>query len=212
MADNGSNGTIFTRIKKDHNIKGKVEDIVNLPKVVLVNDFNEEAAKKFYSDMAAAENADQDIIPIVIDSYGGVVYSLFAMIDCIKASKKKIATISVSKSMSCGSVLLSCGHEGYRFCSPMSTILIHDVSSWHYGKVKEIEADAEETIRLNNTFYHLMDRNCGHEEGYFQKIVHDKKGHADWYLTAEEAKKHNLVNHIRIPHFEVTISTETKLA
>lgn len=209
MADSSST-PIFTTIRKDTCIKGKIEDIINLPRVVIVNEFNEKSAKEFYEHMSEAENSDQDIIPIVIDSYGGAVYSLFAMIDCIKASKKKVATISISKSMSCGSVLFSCGADGYRFVAPMSTILIHDVSSWTYGKVEDIKTDAKEVERLNNAFYHLMDRNCGHEEGYFQKLVHEK-GHADWFLTAEEAVEHKLANHIRIPRFEVTISAETKL-
>lgn len=100
--------------------------------------------------------------------------------------------------------------EGYRFAGPMSTILIHDVSGWEHGKVEEIKMGAQEVDRLNNEFYHMMDRNCGHEEGYFQKLVHEK-GHADWFLTPQEAKEHNLVNHIRIPKFEVNISVETKL-
>lgn len=201
---------MFTKINKDPNIKGYINNIINLPKVVVVNKFTEESAKQFFSDLNEAENTNQDIIPIVIDSYGGQTYSLFAMIDCIKSSKKKIATISIGKSMSCGSVLLSCGTDGYRFVSPLSTILIHDASNWIGGKTEEIKSSAKETERVNNLVYHIMDRNCGHEEGYFQKIVHENKGHADWHLTAEEAIEHKLANHIRIPRFEVTVSTETK--
>jgi ATP-dependent Clp protease protease subunit len=206
----GATGGIFTRLHKTPEIKGSVSEIVTLPKVVLINKFTEDSAKQFYTDMAAAENTDQEIIPIIIDSFGGQVYTLLAMIDCVKASKKKIATISLSKSMSCGVVMLTCGDDGYRFCSPMSTILIHDVSSWTWGKVEEVKADAAETERCNKMIYQIMDRNCGHEDGYFQKLVHDRS-HADWYLTAEEAKEHNLVNHIRIPRFEVSVSSETKL-
>lgn len=202
---------IFTRVKKSSLIKGDVDKIINLPIVVLVNEFNEEASRKFYADMNDAENSEQDIIPIVVDSYGGQVYALMSMVDTIRASKKKIATISLGKSMSCGAILLSCGHDGYRFCAPRTTVLIHDVSSWTHGKVEDIKTEASEADRLNNEIYHLMDRNCGHEEGYFQKIVHDHKGHADWYLTAEEAKEHNLVNHVKIPRFEIEISVETKL-
>jgi len=207
MADNNSTSPLFTLIKKPSAIKGKVDSILTLPKVVVVNKFNEESAKIFYQDMSEAENSEQDIIPIVIDSYGGAVYSLLAMVDCIKASKKKIATVSISKSMSCGSVLLSCGHEGFRFASPKSTILIHDVSSWEFGKVQEIKAGAAEVERLNDEIYSIMDNNCAQPDGYFKKLVHEK-GHADWFLTADEAKKHNIINHIRIPRFEVSISVE----
>jgi ATP-dependent Clp endopeptidase proteolytic subunit ClpP len=202
--------SIFTIVNKDSQIRSKIEDMIDLPKTVLVNAFTEESAKKFYIDMSEAENSNQDIIPIIIDSYGGQIYSLLSMVDCIRSSKKKIATIGLSKSMSCGSILLSCGAEGFRFISPLSTVLIHDVSSWVIGKALDIKMEEKEVSRLNDLIYKIMDCNCGHEEGYFQKIVHDKKGHADWYLTAEEAVEHKLANHIRIPRFEVNIYVETK--
>ena len=33
----------------------------------------------------------------------------------------------------------------------------------------------------------------------------DKKKHADWYLDAEDAKKHNLANHLRVPKLTIDI-------
>ena len=53
------------------------------PVIVKVNKFNEESAKKFHQEMAAAHNSGQKVIPIVIDSYGGQVYSLMSMISAI---------------------------------------------------------------------------------------------------------------------------------
>lgn len=200
---------IFTDVVKSPLIISKLEDTVKLPKAVLVNEFTESSAKKFYEDMNEVENLPQDVIPIFIDSYGGAVYSLLAMIDCIKSSSKKICTVSLSKSMSCGAILLSCGDEGLRFASPTSTIMIHDVASWTGGKVSEIKVDANEAERLNNMVYDIMNVNTGHERGYLQSIVHDKN-HADWFLTPNDALSHNLVNHIRIPRFKVNISVETE--
>jgi ATP-dependent Clp protease protease subunit len=198
---------LFTNVTKTSNITGSVNTIINLPKIVMVNRFDEVSAKQFYTDMSEAENSDQNIIPIVIDSYGGAVYSLLAMIDCIRSSKKKIATISLSKSMSCGAVLLTCGDEGLRFASPSATILIHDVSSWTYGKVLDLKVDAKETSRLNTKIYGIMNKNTGHKAKYFQNIVQEK-GHADWYITPEEAKSHNIVNHVRIPRFNIKLSAD----
>lgn len=205
-----SNSVLFTRTRKDPQIIKEVEDIVHLPKVIVVNEFDDDAARKFYGDFSEAENSDQEIIPVVIDSYGGYVYSLFAMVDLLRSSKKKIATVCLSKSMSCGAVLFSCGTEGYRFISPYSTVMIHDVSSAARGKNEEIKADSAETDRLNQLIYTIMDVNCGHHDGYFKKLVHDKS-HADWYLTAKDAVEHKLANHIRIPNFEVSVKVETKL-
>ena len=44
----------------------------------------------------------------------------------------------------------------------------------------------------------------------FLDIVH-QKGHADWYLEADEAKKHNLANQIRVPKFDISIGVDIKL-
>ena len=39
------------------------------------------------------------------------------------------------------------------------------------------------------------------------KKVHSK-GHADWFVSAEEAKKQGLVNHLRVPKFQINISVD----
>lgn len=201
---------MLTTIKVDAHLKiHKLEDVMKLPFKVHVNDFNEASAKKFEEEMQWANSTNQEVIPVIIDSYGGQVYSLLSMIDTIKQAKKTVATIISGKAMSCGALLASCGAEGFRFCSPHATIMIHDVSSWAMGKVEEIKSSAEEVERLNQLVYRLMARNCGKDEEYFLNLVHEK-GHADWYLTSIEAKEHNLVNHIRIPEFQVEISAKIK--
>ena len=53
-----------------------------------------------------------------------------------------------------------------------------------------------------------MAQNCGKADNYFLKIA-DKKKHADWFLDAEEAKKHNIVNHLRIPKMEISVDVKT---
>ena len=42
------------------------------------------------------------------------------------------------------------------------------------------------------------------------KIV-DKKKHADWFLTAEEAKKHGLANQLRVPSVRVDVKIDIDL-
>ena len=63
------------------------------PIIVKVNKFTEESAKRFHQDMAMAHNSGQKVIPIVIDSYGGQVYSLMSMISAIQAAELPVATI-----------------------------------------------------------------------------------------------------------------------
>ena len=179
------------------------ELIDDLPVVIRVRKFDESMANEFCTKMSKAQNTGQPIVPVIIDSYGGQVYSLMSMISDIKHSNIPVATIVQGKAMSCGAVLFSFGADGHRYMDPDATLMIHDVSSMGWGKVEEIKADAGETERLNKKVYQMMAENCGHHKDYFLDIVH-QKGHADWFLDIHGARRHNLANHDHTPTLKIT--------
>ncbi len=180
------------------------------PVIIYVNEFNDKAAKEFSQKMTLAHNTGQPIIPIVIDSYGGEVYSLLHMISEIENSSLPIMTIAQGKAMSCGAALLSCGAEGMRFAAPTATIMIHDVAAGSIGKIAELKADVKEAERLNQKIFSMMDKNCKQQDGYFIKKVKDRD-RADWFLTAKRARKLNLVNHLRVPTLTMDIDVRIKI-
>ena len=73
-----------------------------------------------------------------------------------------------------------------------------------------LKAGANEADRLNKKIYTMMARNCGKKDDYFMKIV-DKKKHADWFLDAEEAKKHDLASQLRLPKLRITVGVDIDL-
>jgi len=179
----------------------------NLPVVIRVNKFDEKAAQEFSKDVARAQNTGQPVLPVIIDSYGGQVYSLMSMISDIEHSRIPVATIVQGKAMSCGAILFSFGVDGMRYMDPDATVMIHDVSSMGWGKVEEIKADAKEVERLNQKIYRMMAKNCGHHEEYFLDIVHEK-GHADWFLDAKETKRHKLANKLKVPEMKIAVKVQ----
>ena len=180
------------------------------PLTIYVNEFTNKSAKEFSQKMAVAHNTGQPIIPIVIDSYGGEVYSLMNMISEIINSDLPIMTIAQGKAMSCGAVLLSFGDDGMRYADPNATIMIHDVASGAFGKVAELKSDVKEAERLNKKIFSMVDANCNQPNGFFMKKLKEKD-RADWYLTAKKAKKFNLVNHLRVPTFTVDVEVKMKI-
>ena len=177
------------------------------PMILRVNKFTEDSAKKFHHEMALAHSTGQKVIPIVIDSYGGQVYSLMSMISAIESADVPVATIVEGKAMSCGAVLLSFGEHGLRFADPNATVMIHDVSSGGYGKIEELKADVKEAERLDEKIFTMMARNCGKKDDFFKKKVFNKK-HADWFMDAQEAKRHGLVNHLRVPKLNIKVDVD----
>ena len=181
------------------------------PVIITVNKFDEESANEFATLISAAQNTGQSIVPVVIDSYGGEAYALLSMIASLKSSKIPVATIVKGKAMSCGALFASFGEEGLRFMDKDAILMIHDVSTMAFGKVEELKADAREAERLNKKLYTMMARNCGKADNYFLDLIHDK-GHADWFLEAEEAKKHGLINHLRMPEMNIKITVDIDVA
>jgi len=179
----------------------------SLPVVIRVNKFDEKSAQEFSKDVARAQNTGQPVLPVIIDSYGGQVYSLMSMISDIQHSRIPVATIVQGKAMSCGAILFSFGTEGRRYMDPDATVMIHDVSSMGWGKVEEIKTNAQEVERLNQKVYKMMAKNCDHEENYFLDIVHEK-GHADWFLDAKECRRHRLANKLHVPEMKIGVKVE----
>ena len=201
----------MNRIYKLHdNLK---RDCFNqLPVVIKVTEFNDTAYGKFSEQFELAHNTGQSVIPIVIDSYGGYVYSLMGMVSLIKNTDIPVATIFASKSMSCGAVLFSCGTEGMRYISPYATLMVHSVSSWAVGKVDDMEISVDEARRLNKEIYTIMEENIGKKKGTLLKHIKDNCNNGDWFLTPAEAKEWNFANHIGIPSFNVSVDIKTELA
>ena len=180
------------------------------PIVITVNEFNEKAAKEFTSKMSAAHSTGQKVIPVIIDSYGGEVYSLMKMISAIKHSDLPVATVVEGKAMSCGAVLFTFGEEGMRYMDPDSTVMIHDVSSMAWGKIAEMKADVAEADRLNEKIFTMMARNCGKPDDFFLKRL-KKRDRADWYLDAKKCKKYNMANHLRVPSIYVNVDVKIEM-
>lgn len=187
-----------------------VEDVLKLPVVIRVNDFEEEDLEDFDKAMSEAHNTKQPIIPIVIDSYGGSAYGVLGMIASIENSRIPVATIVTSKIMSAGTLLFAFGSEGYRFMDPYAQVMLHDIASMAWGKIEDLKVDVKHTEHLNTMLYRRMAKHLGHPERYFLDLL-DKQKHVDIYMTAKDAKKHRIANHLRIPTFDIAIKLEMSL-
>lgn len=199
---------MIKKIDIDPRIKPKnINDLIELPVVIRINKFNEDGAKAFSEDLNKAHETGQPVIPIVVDSYGGQVYSFLSMLSELEQCRLPVATICESKAMSAGCFLFSMGKKGMRYMSPHATLMLHEVSSFTVGKVEDLKADVDEVTRLNDYLFKLLAKNCGKPANYFVDLMH-KKGHADLFLDPKDSKKHGLCDNIGIPKFEVKLSLE----
>lgn len=184
-----------------------IEDVLKLPIVIRVNEFDEEDVEEFEEGMSEAHTTNQPVIPVVIDSYGGDAYGCLGMISSIENSRKPVATIITTKAMSAGAILFAFGAEGYRYMDPHAQLMLHGISSSTGGNVDDMKADIHQTEHLNTMLYKRMAKHLGHPENYFLDLL-DKHKLVDIYLTAKEAKKHRIANHLKVPCYDIAVKLE----
>lgn len=183
----------------------KLSDLIDEPKIIRVNEFDEESLEDFERDMDVANATGQPVIPIVIDSYGGSVYACLGFIAAIESARVPVATILTAKAMSAGAVLFCFGTDGYRYMHPHARMMFHDMSAGSVGKTEEIKADAKNLEYLNTTMFARVSMQLGHKPRFLQDLIEANRN-ADWFLSAKEAKRLNIANHLRVPYFETEIS------
>jgi ATP-dependent Clp endopeptidase proteolytic subunit ClpP len=165
---------------------------------IWVTKFDEDAVQKFRDSVIALSKTNpQKPITIYIDSYGGAVDALAAMIETLDTIPNTVITVAVGKAMSCGAILLS--HGDVRFCGPNSRVMIHEVSSGTIGDVHDMKADTQEAQRLNSHFMGLLARNCGFKNyDEIRKLIKAQDGR-DRYLNANEAVEFGIVDVVGMP-------------
>jgi ATP-dependent Clp protease protease subunit len=130
-------------------------------------------------------------IKLYIDSYGGAVYQCMGLLGVMGKSTTPIHTIVTGAAMSCGFMILICGHE--RFGYTHSTPLYHQVSTGFYGKVKDMEASLEETQRLQKKIEEITIAKTRISEKKLKEVLKHK---TDWFMTATEALSLGVIDKI----------------
>lgn len=157
-------------------------------------------------------NAKQPIIPIIINSEGGCVYSSISICDTLKAAPDdcKIVTIVSGACMSASVLIFSCGAE--RIILRDGVVMIHDVVVSNLeGSLSNIRSEHAEMQRINTTMFRLVARHCGHSDiDYFLKL---KQSNTDHYLSPDECLKTKLATAIvdRMPTMHTTVSVNMHL-
>jgi len=121
-------------------------------------------------------------IKIYIDSYGGAVYQCMGLLGVMGKSETPVHTIATGAAMSCGFMILICGHK--RFGYEYSTPLYHQVSSGFWGKVKDMEESLAETKRLQKKIEEITLDRTSISKKRLKEVLKNK---IDWFMTAEEA-------------------------
>ena len=139
-----------------------------------------------------SENPKREIA-LYINSPGGVVTSGLAIYDTMQYIRPDVSTVCIGLAASMGSLLLTAGAKGKRFCTPNAKIMVHQPSGGFQGQATDIEIHAKDILatraRLNEIYVQHTGRPLKEIEDAMER---------DKFLTPDEAQKFGLIDEVMV--------------
>ena len=130
-------------------------------------------------------------IHIYINSPGGSVTAGLAMYDTMQFLTCDVNTYCIGIAASMGSVLLTAGTKGKRFCLPNSHVMIHQVSGGASGTASDVERTIGFMFNLKKRLNGIIAHHTGRT---IEQVEHDSD--RDNYMTAEQSVAYGLVDKV----------------
>ncbi|HBQ21012.1 MAG: ATP-dependent Clp endopeptidase, proteolytic subunit ClpP [Deltaproteobacteria bacterium GWA2_38_16] len=137
-----------------------------------------------------AEDPEKDI-SFYINSPGGSVTAGMAIYDTMQYIKPNVATYCLGMAASMGALLLAAGHPEKRFMMPHARVMIHQPMGGFQGQATDIDIQAKEILLLKRKLNEVLVRHTGQSQETIEKDTE-----RDYYMSAEQAKKYGLVDHV----------------
>ena len=132
-------------------------------------------------------------ISIYINSPGGSVYAGYGIYDTMQFIGCDVSTICTGMAASFAAVLLVAGTKGKRMALPHSRVMIHQPLGGVQGQASDIEITAREILKVKKELYTIISTHSGKP---YEEVERDSD--RDYWMTAEEAKAHGMVDEILV--------------
>jgi len=161
--------------------------------IILHGEINEEncnlvARKLLYLQLKKVKD-----VRIILNSVGGEVYHGLLLYNTLEEMKKQGTKVIVETRGLCASmavIVLQGGDE--RIAAKYSRFLLHEVSSWAYGKASEVKEESEELEKVNTMLDEIIIKNSKMTLKELQKRTKKK----DWWISALEALKYGIIDKV----------------
>lgn len=137
-----------------------------------------------------SENPDKEI-SMYINSPGGVVTAGLSIYDTMQYIRPKVSTLCIGQAASMGSLLLTAGEPGMRYCTPNARVMIHQPSGGFRGQATDIEIHAQEILALKRRLNNLYVHHTGQKLATVEKSME-----RDNFMSPEDALKFGLIDSI----------------
>jgi ATP-dependent Clp protease protease subunit len=180
-------------------VERRVDDIVEYEllkhnTIVLHGELTEELCNRVSKQLLFLALKGAKKINIILNSVGGEVYHGLLVFNTLEDLKQRGIQVTIEARGLCASmgVLILMGATK-RVAAKYTRFLLHETSSFTYGKVSEMKEGVQELERLNA----MLDEIIIERTKINKKVLEEKTKKREWWLSAEEALKYGIIHEIK---------------
>jgi ATP-dependent Clp protease protease subunit len=130
-------------------------------------------------------------IYLYVQSFGGSVYDMWALIDIMESSNTPIITYCTGYCMSAAADIFLAGH--YRYMYKHASIMMHQMSTIAYGKITDIKLEQKQMDLLHKRSIKYLKKRTKLPKKFYKRY---DVGKEDIYLTAKDCLKWGICDKI----------------
>lgn len=130
-------------------------------------------------------------IRLYIQSFGGSIYDMWALIDVIESSTTPVITYCTGYCMSAASLIFLAGH--IRCMYKHSSIMFHQMTAGYWAKFNDIQIEQHQLEKLHKDMLKYIKKKTNLKGKFFKRIDDNKE---DVYMTAKECLKFGVCDKI----------------
>lgn len=163
---------------EENNISQVCRDILN------INDIDKKGLNKF---------KEYELLPIhlYVQSFGGSITDMWALIDIIESSITPIITHCSGYCMSTAALIFIAGH--YRCMHKHSSIMFHQMFVGTFAKFLDFNLEQKQFDNMHKDFIKFIKKHTKLKKKFFHKMVDLKR---DMYLNAKQCLKYGVCDEI----------------
>ncbi len=140
-----------------------------------------------------SENDDRDI-SLYVNSPGGDMTALFAILDTMQYVGCDVATYCVGQAASAAAVVVASGAPGKRFLLPNGRVLLHQPHGGAQGQSSDMEIAVREMVEMRRRMITILAQCTGQP---IERITADID--RDYILRDDDAVRYGVVDHVITP-------------
>jgi ATP-dependent Clp protease protease subunit len=124
-------------------------------------------------------------ITVIINSGGGIMHDMFAIVDAMQLCKCPIRTVGTGCIASAATCVVAAGTPGRRFLTPNCSVMIHEASFGIESNLSDVKSELKEVERLQKSYLKIICKTTGKTESQIKEFMDGK----NYWMSARDAIK-----------------------